>query len=347
MYIKKILVVILLIGVVVGGFFAYTVYSNIFAPNTAFENEKAFLFIGTVASFDAVMEDIAPLLKDVNSFAAVAKRKGYTTRVKPGHYVIEKGMNNNEIINSIRSNNLPVKVSFNNQERIENLAGRVSQQLEVDSLTLLNVMRDPKFLKENGFNNQTALSMYIPDSYEFFWNSSAAGFRDRMFKAYKRFWNNDRIAKARAINLSESEVYTIASIVQKETAKVDERPRVAGVYLNRIRKGMKLDADPTVIYAVKSVANDWDMTIKRVLYKDLKTDSPYNTYRNAGIPPGPIYMPDISSIDAVLNAEKHGYYYFVANVERFGYHKFAKTLSQHNANSAAYRSWINNQGIKR
>jgi UPF0755 protein len=347
MYIKKILIAILLIGVVGGGIFAYTVYANIFSPNTAFENEKAYLFVSSEASFDQVMEDIAPLLKDVNSFAAVAKRKGYVTNVKPGHYAIAKGMNNNEIINSIRSKNVPVKVSFNNQERLENLAGRVAAQLEVDSLTLLNVMRDPKFLKNVGLNPETALSMYIPNSYEFFWNSSAEAFRDRMFKEYERFWNNDRIAKARALKLSKSEVYTIASIVQKETAKVDERPRVAGVYLNRIRKGIKLDADPTVIYAVKSVKNDWDMEIKRVLYKDLETNSPYNTYRNAGIPPGPIYMPDISSIDAVLNAEKHSYYYFVANVERFGYHKFAKTLSQHNANSAAYRRWISQQGIKR
>lgn len=347
MYIKKILIAILLIGVVGGGIFAYTVYANIFSPNTAFENEKAYLFVSSEASFDEVMEDIAPLLKDVNSFAAVAKRKGYVTNIKPGHYAIAKGMNNNEIINSIRSKNLPVKVSFNNQERLENLAGRVAAQLEVDSLTLLNVMRDPEFLKKAGLNSKTALSMYIPNSYEFFWNSSAEAFRDRMFKEYERFWNNDRIAKARALKLSKSEVYTIASIVQKETAKVDERPRVAGVYLNRIRKGIKLDADPTVIFAVKSVKNDWDMEIKRVLYKDLETKSPYNTYRNAGIPPGPIYMPDISSIDAVLNAEKHSYYYFVANVERFGYHKFAKTLSQHNANSAAYRRWISQQGIKR
>ncbi len=347
MYIRKILLAILLISVVVGGIFAYTVYSNIFSPNTAFENEKAYLFVSSDASFDEVMEDIAPLLKDVNSFAAVAKRKGYNTNVKPGHYAIKKGMNNNEIINSIRSKNLPVKVSFNNQERLENLAGRVAQQLEVDSITLLNVMRDPDFLKSADLNEQTVLTMYIPNSYEFFWNSSAEAFRDRMFKEYKRFWNNDRIAKARALKLTKSEVYTIASIVQKETAKVDERPRVAGVYLNRIRKGIKLDADPTVIYAVKAVANDWGMEIKRVLYKDLKTDSPYNTYRNAGIPPGPIFMPDISSIDAVLNAEKHGYYYFVANVERFGYHKFAKTLAQHNANSAAYRRWISQQGVKR
>ncbi len=347
MYRKKILVAILLIGVVVGGIFAYTVYSSIFSPNTAFENEKAYLFIASEASFDEVMEDIAPLLNDVNSFVEVAKRKGYITNVKPGHYTVKKGMNNNEIINSIRSSNTPVKVSFNNQERLENLAGRIAGQIEADSLTLLNTMRDPVFLKKHDLNAKTALSMYIPNSYELFWNCSAEEFRNRMLIEYKRFWNTNRIAKARALKLTKSEVYTVASIVQKETAKVDERPRVAGVYLNRIRKGMKLEADPTVIYAVKSVKNDWDMEIKRVLFKDLETVSPYNTYRNAGVPPGPIFMPDISSIDAVLNAERHNYYYFVANVERFGYHKFAKTLTQHNANSAAYRRWISKQGIKR
>ena len=347
MYRKKILVAILLIGVVVGGIFAYTVYSSIFSPNTAFENEKAYLFIASEASFDEVMEDIAPLLNDVNSFVEVAKRKGYITNVKPGHYTVKKGMNNNEIINSIRSSNTPVKVSFNNQERLENLAGRIAGQIEADSLTLLNTMRDPVFLKKHDLNAKTALSMYIPNSYELFWNCSAEEFRNRMLIEYKRFWNTNRIAKARTLKLTKSEVYTVASIVQKETAKVDERPRVAGVYLNRIRKGMKLDADPTVIYAVKSVKNDWDMEIKRVLFKDLETVSPYNTYRNAGVPPGPIFMPDISSIDAVLNAERHSYYYFVANVERFGYHKFAKTLTQHNANSAAYRRWISKQGIKR
>ena len=347
MYRKKILVAILLIGVVVGGIFAYTVYSSIFSPNTAFENEKAYLFIASEASFDEVMEDIAPLLNDVNSFVEVAKRKGYITNVKPGHYTVKKGMNNNEIINSIRSSNTPVKVSFNNQERLENLAGRIAGQIEADSLTLLNTMRDPVFLKKHDLNAKTALSMYIPNSYELFWNCSAEEFRNRMLIEYKRFWNTNRIAKARTLKLTKSEVYTVASIVQKETAKVDERPRVAGVYLNRIRKGMKLEADPTVIYAVKSVKNDWDMEIKRVLFKDLETVSPYNTYRNAGVPPGPIFMPDISSIDAVLNAERHNYYYFVANVERFGYHKFAKTLTQHNANSAAYRRWISKQGIKR
>lgn len=347
MYIKKIVAVIVGIGAIVGGIFAYNVYTAVFSSNTAFNNEEAHLYIAPDATFAEVKEDIEPLLKDVGSFISVANQKGYVGNIKAGHYIIKKGMNNNEIINTIRSKNLPVKVSFNNQERLEDLAGRIAIQIQADSLSLITAMRDTNFLREHDFSKATALAMYIPNSYEVFWNSTAEEFRDRMFREYKRFWNADRIAKADALKMTPQEVYAIASIVQKETAKVDERPRVAGVYLNRIKKGIKLDADPTVIYAVKKEANDWDMVIKRVLYKDLETDSPYNTYRNAGVPPGPIFMPDVSSIDAVLNAEKHDYFYFVANVERFGYHKFAKSLSQHNANSAAYRRWISDQGVNR
>ncbi len=347
MYIKRILLIIVGITIVVGGVFAYNVYSTIFTSNTAFSNDIAHLYIASDATFEDVQKDIAPLLKDVESFRTVASRKGYDERVKGGHYVIEKGMNNNEIINSIRSKNVPVKVAFNNQERVEDMAGRIATQLEADSLSLIKVIKDKDFLKANGLNEDTVLTMYIPNSYEFFWNTTAEDFRDRMFKEYKRFWNPERLKKAKDLNLTHQEVYTIASIVQKETAKIDERPRVAGVYLNRLRKGIKLDADPTIIYALKKSANNWDMVVKRVLYKDLEIESPYNTYRNQGIPPGPIFMPDVSAIDAVLNPEKHDYYYFVANVENFGYHKFAKTLSQHNANSAAYRKWINSQGVKR
>ncbi|MEP0264173.1 endolytic transglycosylase MltG [Dokdonia sp.] len=347
MYIKKILLIIAIVGIVVCGIFAYTVYGAIFSPNTAFDNDEAYLFVASDATFDDVKNDIAPLLEDVDAFVSVANRKGYTQNIKSGRFVIKKGMSNNDIINTIRISNTPVKIAFNNQERVENLAGRIATQIETDSLSLLLAMKDPNFLKANGFTDQTALTMYIPNSYELFWNTSADDFRDRMLKEHKRFWNDTRKAKAKLLKLTPQEVYTVASIVQKETAKVEERPRVAGVYLNRLKKGIKLDADPTIIYAMKNKANDWDMVVKRVLYKDLETDSPYNTYRNAGVPPGPIFMPDISSIDAVLNAEKHGYYYFVADVERFGYHKFAKTLSQHNANSAAYKRWISRQGVRR
>lgn len=347
MYIKRIILAIAVIGVLVGAIFAYNVYSSIFTDNTAFNNEEAHLYVTSEATFQNVLDDIEPLLKDPESFIKVADKKGYTANVKSGHFIIKKGMNNNEIINSIRSNNVPVKVAFNNQERIEDLAGRIANQIEADSLSLITAMLDKNYLSKRGLNEDTALTMYIPNSYEVYWNTNAQGFRAKMAKEHDRFWTNARKAKAKALGLTPVEVYSIASIVQKETAKNDERPRVAGVYLNRLKKGIKLDADPTVIFAVKKNENNWNKVIKRVLYKDLETDSPYNTYRNAGVPPGPIFMPDVTAIDAVLNPEKHDYYYFVADVENFGYHKFAKTLSQHNANSAAYRRWISAQGVNR
>ncbi len=347
MYIKKILLFILLAGLVVGGVFAYMVYDAIFAPNTSFSNDQAQVFIPSDAGFEDVEQQLDPLLEDMDSFRKVADRKGYTSNIKAGKYVIKKGMNNNEIINSLRSNNIPVKVAFNNQETLKDLAGRISLQLEPDSIILMNKLNDPDFLKAHDFTDDTKLEMYVPNSYEFFWNTSAEEFRDRMLTEYKRFWNEKRLEKAKALNLSPSEVVSLAAIVHKETAKVDERPRVAGVYLNRIRKGMPLQADPTVIYAIKKYSGNYDTIIKRVLYKDLELDSPYNTYKYAGIPPGPITMPDISAIDAVLNPEKHDYLYFVANVENFGYHMFAKSLAQHNRNKEQYIRWINKQKINR
>lgn len=347
MYIKRILIFIVALTIVVGGIFAFNIYTSIFSKNTAFNNERANLYIPTGATFEDVIEEISPLLIDIESFKTVAKKKGYDKNIRPGHFIVKKGMSTNDIINTIRIKNVPVKVAFNNQERLEDMAGRIARQIEADSLSLITAMLDTDFLREHDFNRDTALTMYIPNSYEFFWNTSAEDFRARMLSEYKRFWNPERLKKAAKLKLTPQQVYTLASIVQKETAKIDERPRVAGVYLNRIRDGIKLDADPTVIFALKKERNDWDMVIKRVLYKDLEIDSPYNTYRNRGIPPGPIFMPDVTAIDAVLNPEKHGYYYFVANVEKFGYHKFAKTLRQHNANSAAYRKWISLQGVKR
>lgn len=256
-------------------------------------------------------------------------------------------MTNNDIVNILRSNNIPIDVKFNNQERLEDLAGHISKQIEADSLSLLEAMRDTVFLKEVGLNLDTALSMYIPNTYEFYWNSSARTFRERMKTEYDRFWNESRTEKAKQLALSKEEVVSLAAIVQKETAKVEERPRVAGVYLNRLKAGMLLQADPTVIYALKRQSGDFDQVIKRVLYADLEVDSPYNTYKYPGIPPGPITMPDISSINAVLNPELHDYYYFVADVTNFGYHKFAKSLAQHNLNKAEYVRWINSQGVNR
>jgi len=337
MYIKKILVTVVLLGLVGCAVFAYYVYNAIFVPNTAFENDKATLFISSDASFNEVLNDLEPLLIDVETFVAVANRKKYSVNVKPGKYSVMKGMNNNDIINSLRVKNIPVKVSFNNQESLESLSGRISTQIEADSASLVSAFRDSAFLKSNKFTSSTALGMYVANSYEFFWNTSANQFRDRMLKEYSRFWTANRVAKAKKIGLTQNEVISLAAIVQKETVKIDERPRVAGVYMNRIKKRMLLQADPTVVYAVKKATG---VQLKRVLYEHLKINSIYNTYLHAGVPPGPITMPDVSAIDAVLNYEKHQYYYFVANIKKMGYHQFAKTLAQHNNNAVAYRAWV-------
>jgi len=347
MYIKKIILAFAVIGLFVGGYYVYKVYNAFFIPNTNFNNTEAFVYIPSNTNFETVKTLLEPLLKDVSSFEAAAKRKGYTSNLKAGKFAIKRGMNNNELVNTLRSRNIPITLAFNNQETLEDLAGRVASQIEADSVSLVKAFNEEDFLKENGFDTQTKLAMYIPNSYEFFWNTTAAQFRDKMLKEYQSFWNDTRVSKAKSLGLTPIEVTTLASVVHKETAKVDERPRVAGVYLNRLRDGMLLQADPTVIYALKLKTGDFNQIIKRVLYKDLVLDSPYNTYKYGGLPPGPIAMPDITAIDAVLSPEKHDYFYFVANVENFGYHKFAKNLAQHNRNKEQYVRWINLQNIKR
>jgi len=347
MNLKRVLWATALVGLVICGVVTYQIYTAIFSPNTAFSNEEAYVFINSDATIDEVCDQLQPLLLDVNTFRAVAQRKDYSSRVRGGKYVITKGMGNNAIINTLRSQNTPVKVSFNNQETLSDLAGRIAQQIEADSSSLLLAFEDRVFTDSLGFNEDTRLGMYLPNTYELFWNTNAVQFRDRMHKEYKRFWNAERLQKAEDINLTPHKVTALAAIVQKETAKVAERPRVAGVYLNRIKQGMLLQADPTVIYAIKKETGNYDTIIKRVLFRDLEIDSPYNTYKYTGVPPGPITMPDLSSIKAVLNAEEHDYLYFVVDVSNFGYHKFAKSLEQHNRNKIPYIRWLNQQNINR
>lgn len=347
MYIRKIAVAIAILGAIGLGIFSYYIYNSIFSSNTSFKDSTEVVYLPTCANFQTVIDSLSPLLKDPETFSIVAQKKGYTQNVRPGRYVLKKGMNNNDIINTLRVGNKPINVIFNNQERLEDLAGRVSEQIEADSTELLKAFRDSAFLAKENLNEENALGMYIPNKYEFYWNTSAEEFRDRMKKEFDRFWTKERLQKAEEIGLTPAQVMTLASIVQKETSKVDERRRVAGVYMNRYNKGWKLEADPTIIYAIKKQTGKFDTIIKRVLYKDLELDSPYNTYKYAKLPPGPIHMPDISSIDAVLNYEHHNYYYFVADVKNFGYHKFSKTLAEHNRNKQEYIRWINRQGIKR
>ena len=347
MYIRKIIIAVALLGLIAMGAFAYYVYTTVFTPNTRFDTSQAFVFIPTNADAHDLQNAVKPYIKDWDSFIAVANRKGYFSNIKPGRYQLTKGMNNNDIVNTLRSQNLPLSVSFNNQKTIHHLAGRIAQQIEADSTSLVHTMLDASYLSAKQFTADNALAMYIPNTYEFYWNTSAEKFKERMWKEYQAFWNDSRKQKAAALNLTELEVISLAAIVQKETAIVAERPRVAGVYVNRLKRGMLLQADPTVIYTIKKEKNDFDLVVKRVLYKDLEIDSPYNTYKYTGVPPGPIAMPDISSIDAVLNYEQHNYFYFVANPDNPGHHIFAKTLAQHNRNKQKYIRWVNQQRIMR
>lgn len=348
MYIKKILGIVAILIAVGMGVFSYFVYKTLLAPNTDFEEDQVYLYIKSGSSFQDVYDDISPYLKNPENFRTVAVQKKYAHNVRSGKFQLRKDMSNNDIISVLRSQNIPVSVMFNNQDRIVNLAGRISSQIEADSTELVQVITDTAFLRENGFNKENLLNMYLPNKYEFFWNTDAKRFRERMLKEYKTFWNEDRMAKAEKIGLTPHQVQNLAAIVQKETSQTDERPRVAGVYMNRILNGWKLEADPTVIYALKNRGMEYDTTtIKRVLYKDLEIESPYNTYRNEGIPPGPIAMSDISSIDAVLNYEIHEYYFFVADPKNPGYHKFAKTYAQHNRNKNEYVKWLGKMKINR
>jgi UPF0755 protein len=326
--------------------YGLTLVNQIFSSNTKFEESELYVYIPTDSDYETVKKIVAPYVEDIERFDAVANKKKYPNNVKPGKFLFKKGMNSNELINALRINN-EVKLSFNNQERLEDFAGRIGSEIEADSVSLLNAIKDSTFLNENGFNEENVLTMFIPNTYELYWNTTAVKFRDKMIKEYRNFWNDERIAKAKAQGLTPTEATILASIVHKESVKKDERPRIAGVYLNRLHKGILLQADPTVIYAVKKQSNDFKQVIKRVLNKDLQVVSPYNTYYSSGLPPGPIAMPDITAIEAVLNPEKHNYIYFCASVERFGYHDFAVTQAEHEQNAKKYYNWINSQGVKR
>ena len=347
MYLRKILVVIVLMGLAFGFYFVNLFSKTFFWDNTIFEDEMIYVYIGESDDFMDLRATLTPYLKSISDFTLAAEKKGYINRVKSGKYAILKGSNNNDIINTLRAKSLTVRVTFNNQERLENLAGRIAQQVALDSTTLIKAFLDPNFLAEKGFSKDNALSMYIPNSYDFFWNTSTENFRDKMWSYYQSFWTDNRKKKAADQGLSSKEVIILASIVQKETQKVDERQRVAGGYLNRLKRKMKLQADPTVIYAMKLKYHNFDTIIKRVLHKDLKIKSAYNTYKHWGLPPGPITMPDISSIEAVLNPEQHRYLYFVANPNNPGYHLFAKNGREHNINKKIYTNWLNKNKIYR
>ena len=321
-------------------------YNNYYKPNTSFEDESIFLFVMEDDSL-AFKDSISKYIKSEKTFFKVAEKLEYLENKKTGRFKIVKDIGNKDIVNSLKFNNTPVNVTFNNQERVEDLAGRVSKQIYEDSTSLLSAFIDKEFLQNNGLDEKNILSIFIPNSYNIYWNTSSEDFRDRMLTEYNKFWNKDRSKKAQKLGLTKLEVISLASIVQIESKRNDERPRVAGLYINRLKKNMRLQADPTVIYTIKEYYKNFDTIIRRVLYRDLELESEYNTYRVAGLPPGPITMPDISAIDAVLNYEKNNYLFMVADPSNRGYHLFASNLSEHNRNRRAYIRWINSRGIYR
>ena len=324
-------------------FTAIRYYRYIYQPNVVVATSADhYLLIPTGSDFEKVLALLYTkgIIRDHAAFEWVALKKSYNTRVKPGRYRIMNGMSNNELINLLRSGKQePVNVVFQNIRTKEDLAGKISHQLEIDSSAFLALLKDPSYLHEYNVTPATVFCLFIPNTYEFFWNTTSDQFIRRMKREQTKFWNNDRVASMKNIDLSIPEVITLASIVEKESSKDDEKPAIAGVYINRLRKGWPLQADPTLIFA-------WnDYSIRRVLNKHKEIDSPYNTYMHTGLPPGPICLPSVASVDAVLHYKKHNYMYFCAKDDLSGYHNFGSTLAEHNRNAEKYQAALKRLNI--
>jgi len=280
------------------------------------------------------------LVKNEKSFEWVVRKKKYETRIHSGRYRVTNRMSNNAFVNMLRSGiQEPVNVVINNIRTPEDLAGKLSVQLEPDYNDILSLLNDKAFVSKYGFNPQTILGMFLPNTYEFWWNTPAEEIFDRMMRDYKKFWNYSRNSKARELNLDQNGIITLASILINETNKEDEYRRIAGVYMNRLKQGIRLQADPTIKYALG------DYGRKRILNKDKLVSSPYNTYLHYGLPPGPIALPSLRAIDAVLDYERHDYLYFCAKEDFSGYHNFARTLNQHLKNARSYQKALNRRNI--
>jgi UPF0755 protein len=300
------------------------------------------IFIASGSSFKDVLDTLkrSALLSNEQSFIIVSRLKSFNRSVKPGSYVIEPGMSNNKIVNMLRAGRqTPVNVTFNNIRTIDDLAGRIGGQIEADSASISSFLTDESNYSSDGFNRMTVISVFLPDTYQLYWTINAKGLYRRMLKEYRDFWNDDRLAAARTLNLTPVEVSILASIIDEETVMDDEKSRIAGVYLNRLRLGIPLQADPTVKFAIN------DFTIRRVLNDQKEIDSPFNTYKYKGLPPGPVRCASKSGIEAVLHAEKHEYLYFVARSDFSGYHHFSRTLAEHNRYANYYRRELNKKRI--
>jgi len=338
---KNILLTLLVIGGI-AGFFLWGKYQAVATPNVPSDLKNLFVEIPTNSTFPEVVDVLFKngQIQDTASFRQVAEWMSYKKpKMRAGRFRLQSNWSNRDLVGHLRAGKqAPVKVVFNTGRFVEEVAGKAAKTIEADSVSITKLLNDKNFIKGHGYKSETLMSLFIPNTYEFFWNTDANGFFEKMVTEHDRFWKkNDREKKAADLKMSKEEVYTLASIIEKETNKNDEKKRMAGVYLNRLRKGILLQADPTAVFATR------DFTARRVLNKHINFDSPYNTYKYAGLPPGPISVASISSIDAVLNPESHQYLYFCAKPDYSGYHAFAKTLAGHNRNANKYRRWLSKE----
>lgn len=286
---------------------------------------------------DSLVE--AGVVRQHNNLPFIAKLLR-VSKIRDGRYELTTSMSARQLVSMLKSGNqTPLNLTFNNIRTLPQLAGNIGRQLQADSARFAAVLTADSTAIQFGFRPENFIGMFIPDTYEVYWTMTPESFVARMNKEYNRFWSDERLAKLSRTGLDRNEVAVLASIIDEETVKTDEMPRIAGVYINRLRSGMLLQADPTVKYAVG------DFTLRRILNRHLTTDSPYNTYMYKGLPPGPIRMPSKAAIDAVLNYEQHGYYYFCARDDFSGYHAFARTLAEHSINARKYSAALNRLGI--
>ena len=327
---------LILIAVIIG----YYIRNTAFKPIEL--EETVYIYIEPSTKYDEIVDQIK---KQVNLpsekfFKIISEKMKYPETIKTGRYAIRDGMTMPEIIRMLRSGNQSaVKLTFNNMRTNENLAGRISNQLMLDSVELLNVLKDETKLEVLGFDTNTIAAMFIPNTYEVYWDTSIDNLMNRMKKEYTSFWNESRKDKAKEIGLSPIEVSILASIVEEEATYSDEYSIVAGLYLNRLKRGQRLEADPTIKFALN------DFSLRRILYKHLEVESPYNTYRNEGLPPGPIRIPSIKGIDATLSPQDHKYLFMCAKEDLSGRHNFATTHAEHLRNAARYQRALNERKI--
>ena len=341
---RKIFILSVVIITILLSSFTFYFYQVLYAPNFLVEKESKHLFIPSGASFEDVQKIVYDehFVNDPVAFGMLAKFMKYNNLVKPGKFLIEKNSNNLEVIRKLRSGDqVPVRITFNNSRVLSDVAEKLTANIELDGEEFLNVINSEVIARKYNFDLETFRCMFIPNTYEVYWTITNEDLVDRLYNEYTRFWNSERISKALEIGLTPVEVSVLASIVQAEVSHHDESPVVAGLYLNRLHRNMPLQADPTLIYAVG------DFTIKRVLNIHKEIDSPYNTYKYAGLPPGPINFPSIISIDAVLNYNKHNYIYMCAKEDFSGYHNFSSNLRQHNINALRYQQALNKAKLYR